>query len=453
MRQARRRRNMQTIGLVLFLILMLVLWAVVTRMPRRSPVISSDWKIDLMIQPSAGPVWTGDKDGVLLVPTESGQLWSVQPQREGVTQTEPLPILAAAFPLRGQPLVAGNVAYAPCEDGTLYAVQWRTGRTLWSRNTGAPMTTRPAYVRIEVRETASREPVRVEIGSALAPGATPAATAIPPATRVKVQSRVITGKHAGNVLALEAGTGSVQLRRPTGAPIGNGITTTRDGAGRPLALVPLLSSVATRGGLWCLDARTGVPVWKFPGRGQTFAAQLSPPAIEVTPGKPDSGRVYCADDGGAVFCLDLKTGRYAKGRGWKSWARPLTSAPANALIMLRGEPLFKQYSWGRRLVVGGNDGGVRCFDARDGNLQWTFEAGDAVRCRPRTLRWGPPNAERDLILIGSDGPAIYILDARDGSLLWKLRTEGPAFAGPVPAGNSWLTVTGSGVLQSFSTPG
>src|SRR5688572_27245842 len=103
MRQARRRRNMQTIGLVLFLVFMMVLWAVVTRMPRRSPVISSDWKIDLMVQPSASPVWTGDKDGVLLVPTDSGQLWAVQPQREGTPGSRPRHLLAAGFPLRAQP--------------------------------------------------------------------------------------------------------------------------------------------------------------------------------------------------------------------------------------------------------------------------------------------------------------------------------------------------------------
>jgi len=451
MRQARRRRNLQTIGMVLFLVLMMVLWAVVTRMPRRSPVITSDWKIDLMIEPSAPPVWTGDKDGVLLVPTDSGQLWAVEPQREGVAAGRSRPLLAAGFPLRAQPLVEGNAAYVPCEDGTLYAVDWRTGRPLWNYRSNAPMTTRPTAIRVEVPQPQAPPVVRVEAGSTASPNGTPPATTSP----LKSQLIVVAGNDAGQVIALAAGTGRVLWQRPTGAPIGNGITTTRDGDGRPLILVPLLSGVASRGGLWCLDARNGAPLWKFPAPGQTFAAQLSPPAVEVTSvaqraGKLGGGRVYCADDGGNVFCLDLKTGRYRNGKGWMAEAQPVSAATPH--VMLRGEPLFKEYSWGSRLVVGGNDGGVRCFDARNGNLQWTFEAGDAVRCRPRTLRWGPPNAERDLLLIGQDGPAIYILDAHDGSLLWKLHTDGSAFAGPVPTGTSWLTVTGNGVLQSFSTP-
>ncbi|HVF10886.1 MAG TPA: PQQ-binding-like beta-propeller repeat protein [Abditibacteriaceae bacterium] len=425
MRQARRRRNMQKAGLVLFLILMLVVWAVVTRMPRRSPVIASDWKLNLMLQPSAPPVWAGDEDGVLLVPTDTGRLWAIKPRRETVPATLPQAILATAFPLRAQPLVVASVAYVPCEDGALYAVSWQTGRTLWSHDTGAPMTTRPALSRVEVRQS----------GAAPQPG--------------KSQAIVIAGNDAGQVVALEASTGRVLWQRLTAAPIGNGITASRDEAGRPLILVPLLSSVATRGGLWCLDAHTGVPLWKFPGSGQVVAAQLAPPAVAVRPG---SSHVYCVDDAGAVFCLDLKTGRYEKGMGWKSEARPVSSAGPDDLVMLRGEPLLKQYSWGHRLIVGGNDGGVRCFDARDGSLQWTFEAGDAVRCRPRTLRWGPANAPRDLLLIGCDGPAIYILDARDGSLRWKLRTDGPAFDGPLLAGDSWLALTANGVLQSFSTP-
>jgi len=309
------------------------------------------------------------------------------------------------------------------------------------------MTTRPAYARLEMKQVAARAPLRVETASTASPDAT---AATPIAARPQMQPLVITGNDAGQVVALQARTGHVLWQRPTGAPIGNGITTTSDGNGRTLVLVPLLSGMATRGGLWCLDARTGVPIWKFPASGQTGAAQLAPPVVAMTPGRPDASRVYCVDDSGSVFCLDLKTGSYAKGKGWKATAPPL--APETPDVMLRGEPLFKQYSWGSRLVVGGNDGGVRCFDARDGSLQWAFEAGDAVRCRPRTLRWGPVGAERDLILIGCDGPAIYILDARDGSLLWKLNTDGAAFAGPVPAGTSWLTMTASGVLQSFSTP-
>jgi outer membrane protein assembly factor BamB len=254
--------------------------------------------------------------------------------------------------------------------------------------------------------------------------------------------------------ALDADDGRVLWQRNAAAPIGNALAATSDAA-RPLVLAPLLGGVATRGGLWCLEARSGIPLWKFPNSGKVFAAQLPAPAVEPSPTGRSASRVYCVDDGGAIFCLDLKTGDKTR-YGWKAFARPLASAPPGTLAVLRAEPLFKEYSWGARLVVAGNDGGVRCFDARDGSLKWVFDAGAPVRCRPQTLRLGPANmhssAPRDLILIGCDAPAIYALNAEDGSLAWKLRVNGPAFAGPVITEHGLLTITGDGILESFSLP-
>jgi outer membrane protein assembly factor BamB len=135
-------------------------------------------------------------------------------------------------------------------------------------------------------------------------------------------------------------------------------------------------------------------------------------------------RVFAVGDDGAVFNLDLLTGRRERD-GWKTFMRPISEAGAGGAVVLRAEPLLKTYSWGTRLFVGGNDGGVRCLDPRSGQVLWAFDAGAPVRSRIRSLRLrdGTANA-RDLILIGTDSPFLFALDARSGELASRFEVEG-----------------------------
>ena len=278
----------------------------------------------------AMPAWSNDKEGgTLLVPTESGNLLAVDATRGTARQS-----FATAFPLRAQPLVVKDVAFVPCQDGTLYAVAWRTGHLLWSHATGVAMTTRPVYAQALVPDAAPTPAATPQMGVTPAPLGTPTASSTPPesatptstvtpgATPASLGSistptptpappqatgLVIAGNDEGNLMALRASNGEVVWQRAASGPIGCGLTATRDATGRALVLIPLLGGVAARGGLWCLDARTGVPVWKFPQDNKSFAAQLPAPAVDGN-GTDAANRVYGADDSGAVVCLDLKTG-------------------------------------------------------------------------------------------------------------------------------------------------
>ena len=119
------------------------------------------------------------------------------------------------------------------------------------------------------------------------------------------------------------------------------------------------------------------------------------------------------------------------------------------MVLLRGQPIYKRYAWGERLTVGGNDGGVRCFDAATGRLAWTFNAGAAVRCRPQAAHLEGSSGASDILLVGCDAPAIYALDAHSGALLWKFQTTYPAYAGAVLLGQHVLTVTANGDAAKF----
>ena len=460
-RAARRRRMTQNLVIGFAFVAFVFALVMYKRMPH-TKTISSDWQTHLMTKLLAMPVAvSGKAGGVLLVPTESGNLLAVDALR-GTVQSG----FATAFPLRAQPLVLGNIAWVPCQDGALYAVDWRTGQVLWSHATTAAMSTRPAYTHVLLPNVTTPTVV---------PGATPQANSAPvvhvipaslpvttglgmnsasstpvpastpaPAKPIPI---VIAGNDEGMVTALNANNGRVLWHRTATGPVGNGLTATRNAAGQPLVLVPLLGGVAARGGLWCLAAQTGAPVWRFPEESKSFAAQLPAPAVDGV-GEQPATRVFCVDDNGAVVCLDLKTGK----KIWKTFAQPLPGVHGNASVLLRSEPMFKAYSWGERLIVGGSDGVVRSFDAHDGRLVWAFDAGAPVRCRPQAVRLNASYGQRDIILSGCDDAALYALDAQTGALLWKYRTNSPAYAGAVVLGQHVLSVSADGSVQSFALP-
>jgi outer membrane protein assembly factor BamB len=204
--------------------------------------------------------------------------------------------------------------------------------------------------------------------------------------------------------------------------------------------VPLLQSAGSPGGLWCLDARNGAIIWRYPSDNRTPSAQVAPPALDI-----EGGRVFCGDDSGALACLDLKSGR----KIWKKFALP-HNPQDNELALLRGEPLFRRYAFGALVVVGSNDGLVRAFDADNGALLWEFNAGAPVRARPLPLTQEQTDSPaRELLLIGCDASFLPVLDPQNGRPICKLRASQAAPFGVVSVGEQLCTVTSAGVVEQF----
>jgi outer membrane protein assembly factor BamB len=204
----------------------------------------------------------------------------------------------------------------------------------------------------------------------------------------------------------------------------------------------------------CLDAKNGRILW----RADLRAAHLSTPAIETT----IDGKiwVYSAGDDGAVFRLNGATGK-RDGGGWKTfvaaqpeqWSLWSSRIPTREPVaaVLRGEPLLKEYSWGTRLVLGGEDGALRCFDAENGRLLWTFDAGASVQSRPATLRLSQGKAEHDFLLVaGAD--RCYAIDARRGQRIWEWQTDEVLRGAPLLDEDTIWMVTESGRILRFAIP-
>jgi outer membrane protein assembly factor BamB len=430
-RQRRAMQNLRALGIVLLCILGSVLWLRALRVPRVKPT----WVRALPITPSApAAMASAGRESWLLQPSESGFLLPLRASDGATGKT-----FLADFSLRAEPEVRGAIAFLPCEDGVLRAVDWQRGVSLWSVSTSASLTTRPVLITLDARATM-----------------TPAST----------REVIVAANDGGEVVACDAANGRVLWRRQAGAAAGNALV----GAslnGMSSVLVPLLGGLGTRGGILCLAARDGRTMW----RSELGAARVAPPVVENVTEKNNAstrGIVYSAGDDGSIFRLDLATGKKLEGGGWRSgkiFATPLENAPPGEAVVLRGEALVKTYNWGTVYVVGGNDGSVRCYHARTASLLWSFDAGFPVRFRPvplrldvrgRPLKENTPRADevitRDLLFIAGDGETVFALDAQTGAPVWQFSGAGESTGPAIIKDERLLRLTRQGYLQSFQLP-
>ena len=361
-RQAQRRRLMHNLmGLLFVLLLMIGAWLWL-RMPR-APQLALQWQRQLPATIAAAPVVVqNNADQWLLLPTLQGRLLKFDTAKADFTALE-----AGNFALRGAPLIEQNRVYIGGEDGVVRALDWTNGRQFWQAKTNASISARPAII--------------AKNSSGV------------------VEDLVVVGDDDGIVMALRARDGKMLWRQRLDGPVGDGLATV-NGA-RSLILVPVLSGALARGGLRALDARNGREVWRYPTDKTVFAAQIASPLVAQIAGKT---RVFCVDDAGVVTALNAQTGgRSAMPNSyeWKVFVPPLPKTPADRAISFRIAPRLLSGSGLETLIIGGNDGGVRALDARNGRVRWSF-AMDA------------PIA--DIAVAGSD---VFALD--DGGVGWRLQ--------------------------------
>jgi outer membrane protein assembly factor BamB len=119
--------------------------------------------------------------------------------------------------------------------------------------------------------------------------------------------------------------------------------------------------------------------------------------------------------------------------------------PANEqnAVVLRGNLVLS--SGGAHVLVGGNDGVLRCLDSSTGAMVWTFETGAPIRLGPIAFQ----SAGREQLLCASDSNTIWILDGVSG------RPRGTVTTSGIPVGISLVgstleTVSRDGWLERFA---
>ena len=371
LQQERRRRRWQTISLVLLLAIgaATALWF--GWQPRATGfAVQSAQTLPLDGRAPA----TLDGNGNLIATSASGALWKIdangQSQHYGVARK------AGAPPLVG----TGGGVYLPALDGTLTAFI-APDKTLWARDLGGALATTPAL------------------------------------WRSKNATILGVGDSEGNVTALNASNGKTLWTENLGGPIGNALVATRDGF-----LAPTLASGVWRGGLVCLDARSGRVKWRF--SNDSNAAGVAAPLWDKI-----TERVYWNNDEGEIACLDAASGRV--------WWRQQIAPAAPLTVMLRATPLVR----GENLIVGGNDGVLRALDARDGKARWTR----ALKAPIRVI-YAAKIGEKPAILTAT-AREIVLVDAATGAVRGR---EDGAMAWPIPDGKSAIIVAENGGWRRVS---
>lgn len=332
--QAQRRRLLQNLlGIFLLLLCCIGIWLWL-RVPR-APQLTLQWQKSVPATIAAAPVVAQNgAEESLLLPTLQGRILKFDTKKATFSTIE-----AGDFALRAAPLVEKDRLYIGGEDGVLRALDWTNGSQLWAAKTNASITARPVIVR---RNMAG-----------------------------KPENLVAIGDDDGIVMALGERDGKLRWRQRLDGPVGNGLEAV--GGARPLILVPVLSGALARGGLRALDASSGREAWRYPTDKSIFAAQIAPPLVAQIDGKT---RVFCVDDAGIVTALNAQTGartatpnRYE----WKIFVPAMPKTPADRAVSFRTAPrLLNGVGAAPLLIIGGNDGGVRALDARNGSVRWSF---------------------------------------------------------------------------------
>jgi len=205
---------------------------------------------------------------------------------------------------------------------------------------------------------------------------------------------------------------------------------------------------------WCLDARSGSPLWEFRVNSPGHKNLWSSPAIH-------DGRVYFGSYDGNVYCLDAETGAEVwrfTGADWVGSSPAL--APGLGLLFIglefavegkRGsiaalrmdngdkvwEHMTRRYThaspacWPERQLVacGSNDNEMFLFDAPTGAMRWRFET-ESARGEKASIRHAPAfDTKRGQVITGCANGRIYIIDVETGKETWS-----------VPTGNTIYTV-------------
>lgn len=319
-----------------------------------------------------------------------------------------------SFPLQAN--VSGDTVLVAATDGTVAALDARSGRDLWRTNVGAPIAAGVGSDgKVAAVVTRTNEVVALADGKELWRQKLAAQAFTSPFV---AGGRVFVLAADRSVNAFDGQTGrklwSQQrpseplVLRQSGVMLAVGDTLVAGLAGRLTGLNPLNGSIR-----W--EAPIASP------RGINDVERL----VDLVGTVSRNGNVVCARAFQAsVGCVDAQ-------RGTLLWTKP-----ANGAQGIDGDD---------RLLFGTEaDGRVQAWRRSDGENAWNTD-----RLRYRNL--SAPLVVGRSIAIGDSAGFVHLLSREDGSMLNRLATDGsPVAASPVLAGNVLIAVTRSGAVFGFA---
>lgn len=311
--------------------------------------------------------------------------------------------------------VAGNTVFVSGGDGSVAAIDGRTGADLWRASAGAPVATgvgsdgKTAAVVTQANEVVTFVDGRVVWRQKLNAQAYTAPLVAGGRVFVLAADRSISAFDGltGNKLWSQQRPNEPLVLKQSGVILAVGDTLVVGFSGRLAGLNP----------------SSGVIRWEAPiasPRGVNDIERL----VDLVGRISRDGDVVCARAFQAsVGCVNTTRGNLV-------WTKP-----ANGAQGLHGDD--------RRVFGTESDGVVQAWRRTDGERAWTT---DALRYRSLTA----PQVVGRSIAIGDFAGIVHLLSREDGSLLNRLATDGsPVVAAPVLVGNTLVAVTRNGGIFGF----
>ncbi|HZL34615.1 MAG TPA: PQQ-binding-like beta-propeller repeat protein [Tepidisphaeraceae bacterium] len=161
------------------------------------------------------------------------------------------------------------------------------------------------------------------------------------------------------------------------------------------------------------------PAFRRPGRFEGSAAIVQ-------------GVAYVADTAGALYAIDLKTGKPR----W-TWLNLTADGSATGF---ETTPLVID----GRVMLGDLDGIFHAVAADTGKPLWSFDGGASIHSSANHL-----GEKRDRIVFGDDGADIYCLDAAAGKKLWEQKSGDRVNGAPAVSNGSALVSGCDAQLRAF----
>jgi outer membrane protein assembly factor BamB len=311
--------------------------------------------------------------------------------------------------------VVGNTVTLASSDGTVVAIDARTGGDIWRSNVGSPIAAGAGSDgRFAAVITRNNELVTLDAGREIWRQALPALSFTAP---LVAGARVFVLTADRSVTAFDAQTGrKIWTQVRAGEPL------VLRQAGVLLAIGDTLVA-GLSGRLVGMNPQNGTSRWEAPvgvSRGTNDVERL----VDLVSKVSREGDIVCVRAfQAAVGCVNAVTGNLI-------WTRP-----ASGYEGLHGNEKFVYGTEG--------DGKVVAWNRETGERAWESE-----RLKYRGLT--APLAVGRSVVIGDSTGLVHLLSRDDGSALNRVATDGTAIAAaPVLAGESLVVVTRSGGVFGF----
>jgi eukaryotic-like serine/threonine-protein kinase len=308
------------------------------------------------------------------------------------------------------PTIADGVVYIGALDGHLYAIDEETGTEKWSFESSQPIASSAAVVGGSLYFVSSAGSlVSIDIATGKPNwacgfeherkfeakglhGYSPESQTIPDAWDVFTSSpavangKIYFGSGDGGVYAVDAETGLLQWRFPTGDVV----------HASPAVVDGVVYVGSWDGTFYAIDGETGQEKWRYEaGKDPAIHNQVG---FQSSAAVAD-GIVYVGCRDAHVYAFDAKTGR-------KRWDYPTGKSWVNTTPAVRDGVVYAATADSKRFMA---------LDAKTGRLKFNLDV--------KALVFSSPALAGGFAYFGSHNGILHAVDVKTGKIAWEFQTD------------------------------